>query len=123
MVPEGKVRGQIERFSGKLSAGLPKTARRMVREVLYGIQSRGSVLLSEIVRCLCEPVGMKKRIDPQALLVVNPTDIVKAYGMAMPYLVRVRDGYWCCKVVAAWRGPGRGGAGVPGAVLAAGSRL
>ena len=115
-----KIRGQIDRFSGKLSAGLPKTARRMVREVLHGIQSRGSVLLSEIARCLSEPTSMKKRIerlgrqlsrpgldralsrallrqarqriDRQSLLVIDLTDIVKPYGRAMPYLARVRDG-------------------------------
>ena len=54
----------------------------------------------------------RRRIDPQALLVVDSTDIVKPYAKAMPCLARVRDGstgqlrngYWCCTVVAAWRG-------------------
>ncbi|HSR52013.1 MAG TPA: transposase [Acidobacteriota bacterium] len=135
-----KVRVQIRRFSGKLSEELPKTARRMVGEVLHGIQSRGSVLLSEIARSLAEPVSLKKRIerlsrqldrrgldralsrsllqeaggklDDEALLVVDPTDIVKPHGRRMPYLAQVRDGsegelregYWCCLAVAAWRG-------------------
>ena len=45
-----RIRERIAEFSGKVSAGLPKTARRMVREVLDGVQSRGSVRLSEMAR-------------------------------------------------------------------------
>ena len=43
-----RIREKIAEFSGKVSEGLPKTARRMVQEVLYGVQSRGSVRLSEM---------------------------------------------------------------------------
>ena len=59
----GKIRGKIEAFSGKLSRGLPKVGQRLVREVLYGVQSRGSVRLSEIGRALGETTGMKKVIE------------------------------------------------------------
>ena len=53
----------MERFSGKLSYGLPKVGRRLVHEVLYGIQARGSVRLSEIARSLAESSTLKKTIE------------------------------------------------------------
>ena len=46
------IRAQIRQFSGEVSVGLPKTAARLVREVIYGVQSRASVRLSEIGRAL-----------------------------------------------------------------------
>jgi len=131
---------KVAEFSGKVSQGLPQTARRLVREVLWGIQSRGSVRLSEIARSLEEETSMKKiierlsrqlnrpglreqvtenmldlaarRIGEETLLVLDPTDISKRYARKMEYLARVRDGsdggirdgYWCCQVVAARRG-------------------
>ena len=92
----------------------------MVREVLYGVQCRASVRLSEIGRALSERTGMKKvierlsrqlnraglrqrvrknllewaagQIDEETLLVVDPTDIRKPYAEKMEYLARVRDG-------------------------------
>jgi hypothetical protein len=115
-----RIRAKIAEFSGKVSFGLPKTARRLVHEVLYGVQSRGSVRLSEIARSLDERVSMKKiierlsrqlnrfglrervrenlldlassRIDQNSLLVLDPTDISKRYAEKMQYLARVRDG-------------------------------
>lgn len=115
-----KIQGQIERFSGKLSPGLSKPAGRMVREVLVGVQARGSVRLSEIARALDEAVTMKKvierlgrhlgrrevrrqvqanllrlgarRIGEETLLVVDLTDISKPYAQGMEHLARVRDG-------------------------------
>jgi len=58
-----KIREEIHEFSGKLSAGLPKTAQRLVREVIFGVQSRGSVRLSEIARSLEEKTSIKKIIE------------------------------------------------------------
>ena len=58
-----RIREKVTEFSGKVSAGLPKTAGRLVREVVYGMQSRGSVRLSEIARSLEEPTRMKKVIE------------------------------------------------------------
>ena len=55
-----KIREQILRFSGEVSVGLPKTAARLVREVIYGVQTRGSVRLSEIARALEETIRLKK---------------------------------------------------------------
>lgn len=115
-----KIQGQIERFSGKVSRGLTKPAARMVREVLVGVQARGSVRLSEIGRALNETTALKKvierlgrhlrrrevrervqqnllelgadRVGKETLLIVDPTDISKPYARKMEHLARVRDG-------------------------------
>ena len=55
-----KLREQIIKFSGVLSAGLPKTARRFVLEMVYGIQARQSVRLTEIGRALEEKIALRK---------------------------------------------------------------
>ena len=115
-----RIREKVAEFSRKVSQGLPKTAGRLVTEVVYGIQSRGSVRLSEIARSLEEKTAMKKiierlsrqlnrpglgeqvtgnlldlaakRMGEETLLVVDPTDISKRYARKMEYLARVRDG-------------------------------
>ena len=58
-----KIREQIRQFSREVSVGLSKTAARMVREVIYGVQSRGSVRLSEIIRALEEGIELKKVVE------------------------------------------------------------
>ncbi len=55
-----KVREQIIKFSGELSIGWPKVARRFLAEALYGIQARQSVHLTEIARALKEKIPLKK---------------------------------------------------------------
>ena len=55
-----KMRAHLDDFSGKLSAGLSKPARRFVSEALYGIAARGSVRLSEIGRALEETIALAK---------------------------------------------------------------
>ncbi len=47
-----KLREQMVLFSGELSSGLPKVARRFVAEMVFGIQARGSVRLTEVGRAL-----------------------------------------------------------------------
>ena len=115
-----KIREQLREFSGKVSEGLPKTAARLIREVLYGMQCRASVRLSEIARALEEEIALKKvierlsrqlnrqglrgavgknllelaawRVEKETLLIVDPTDVSKPYARKMQYLARVRDG-------------------------------
>lgn len=117
-----RIQGQILKFAGELSVGLPKVARRAVAEILYGIQSRGSVMLSEIARSLDEATRMKKIIErlgrqlsrtelrhkvrerqlelaacalrdrEDPLLVLDLTDVAKPYAREMEYLAQVRDG-------------------------------
>lgn len=115
-----RIRAQIEKFSGNLSAGLPRVGRRLVREVLYGVQARGSVRLSEIARSLGGTTSLKKTIErlgrqlarpglrehvqesllleasrlvgEDTLLVIDPTDLTKPYARKMEHLAQVRDG-------------------------------
>jgi hypothetical protein len=115
-----KTRGYLREFSGSLSAGLSKPARRFVGEALYGIAARGSCRLSEIGRSLEEAIALIKtetrlsnnlarpelrshvgdavlsqgsaRITDRTLLVLDLSDIAKPYAEKMEYLARVRDG-------------------------------
>ncbi len=43
--------------------GLPKVVRRFVAEMLYGIQARQSVRLTEVSRALGEKVSVKKSVE------------------------------------------------------------
>ena len=106
-----KLRHQIDLFSGKLCADMGKVLTRFVGEMVYGLQCRGSVRLSEIARSLNEKTSLKKRIDrlsrnlghsaladtlgravlvegaprieKDTLLIVDPTDITKKYAKKM----------------------------------------
>lgn len=88
--------------------------------MLYGIQARGSVRLSEVARGLEEKASLKKvierlsrnlarrglaegigeavlregagKVGQDTLLIVDPTDITKKYAKKMECLGRVRDG-------------------------------
>ena len=42
-----RLREQIGRFSGELSKGLPKVSKRLVSELVYGIQANRSVVLTK----------------------------------------------------------------------------
>ena len=55
-----RLREHIIKFSGELSAGLPKVACRFITEAIYGIQARQSVRLTEIARSLGEEISIKK---------------------------------------------------------------
>jgi len=115
-----KLREQMIRFSGELSAGLPKVGRRFVAEMIFGIQARGSVRLTEVGRALGESIALKKteerlsrqlgrrgldrklqrrlieqaagRIEDDTLLVLDLSDVTKKYAEKMEHLARVRDG-------------------------------
>jgi len=115
-----KLREQMVRFSGELSAGLPKVTRRLVTEMIFGIQARGSVRLTEVGRALGERISLKKtegrlsrqlgrerldrdiqqrlieqaapRIEEDTLLVLDLSDVTKKYAEKMENLARVRDG-------------------------------
>jgi hypothetical protein len=97
-----------------------KVTQRFVEEMLYGIQARGSVRLSEVARSLEESISLKKvierlsrnlarrglaqaigeavlnegavKVKEDTLLIVDPTDITKKYATTMEYLAQVRDG-------------------------------
>jgi len=115
-----KLREQMVRFSGELSAGLPKVVRRFIAEMTFGIQARGSVRLTEVGRALGEKISLKKteerlsrqlgrrglerriqrrlielaapRIEEDTLLVLDLSDVTKKYAEKMENMGRVRDG-------------------------------
>lgn len=74
-----KLREQMVRFSGELSAGLPKVGRGFVAEMIFGIQHR-----------LIEQAA--PRIEDDTLLVLDLSDMTKKYAEKMVNLGRVRDG-------------------------------
>jgi len=115
-----KMKRQIDIFSGKLSKGVPKSGRRLIKEALYGIQVRQSVRLTEICRALQEPISLKKtedrlcyqinrkglgkkvtqnmiqegsiRVEDDTLLIIDLSDISKKYAKKMEYMTGVHDG-------------------------------
>ena len=115
-----KLREQMVQFSGELSAGLPKVLRRFMTEMIYGIQARQSLRLTEISRALGEKISVKKnverlsrqlgrlglwravtgrllkmaarRIGEATLLILDILDLSKKYAKRMEYMAKVRDG-------------------------------
>ena len=130
-----KLRQQIHYFSGELCTNLGKVSSRFVEEAIFGISASGSVRLTEIGRALEEKIDLhathkrlsrnladeklesaleerllqlgSKRINPDTLLIVDPSDLQKKYAQKMEYLADVRDGsekiigkgYWLCDVI------------------------
>jgi hypothetical protein len=135
-----KLRVQIHDFSGKLSPRFSRPLGRFVEQMLYGILVSKDVKLSQIGRALEEPISPKKtedrlstnlnsegladtlldevarlgsrRVQKDALLILDTSDIRKVYARKMEYLARVRDGsakelvdgYWLCEVLACQAG-------------------
>jgi hypothetical protein len=115
-----KLKGQIEEFSGILSKGLPKVAKRLVGETIYGILCRQSVHVAEIARSLNEGIrliktlnrlcrqlgreGLEERVtnklieegarhvEKETLLIADVSDVSKKYAKKMEHLAEVRDG-------------------------------
>jgi hypothetical protein len=135
-----RLRVQIHDFSGKLSPRFSKPLGRFVEQMLYGILVSKDVKLSQIGRALEEPISLKKtedrlstnlnsdgladilmdeiarlgsrRVQKDALLILDTSDIRKVYAKKMEYLARVRDGsakelvdgYCLCDVIACQSG-------------------
>lgn len=115
-----KLRYKITKFSGILSKGLDKTARRFIQEAIYGIIASQSVMLTEIGRQLESRVSLKKieerfsrqlikpgiwnflqksilslageKVKERTLLILDLSDLKKKYAEKMEYLATVRDG-------------------------------
>ena len=114
------VKGQLSKFSGIISQGLPKAKQKLVREMLYGIQASKDVKLSSITRSLNEPIpliktedrlsrnlddrdfteeinkqicrlGSKKVLDDM-VIAIDPGDIRKQYASKMECLCKIHDG-------------------------------
>jgi hypothetical protein len=115
-----KLRYKITKFSGILSKGLDKTARRFVQEAIYGIIASESVMLTEIGRQLESRISLKKteerfsrqlikpgiwnciqnsilslakeRIKEKTLLILDLSDLKKQYAEKMEHR---RDNTFC----------------------------
>jgi len=115
-----KLREQIHQFSGKLSPQFSVPKRRFVEEMIYGIQAKQDVKLSQIARALEEDIPLSKtenrlsrnldgegmdgvltdsliklgshRVHRDTLLILDISDVSKRYAKRMEYLGRVRDG-------------------------------
>jgi len=115
-----KLREQMARFSGELSSGFPKVVRRFMEDMIYGVQARQSVRLTEVSRALGGKTSVKKTeerlsrqigrswlweavterlvrlaaraVERETLLILDLSDLCKKYARKMEYLARVRDG-------------------------------
>ena len=114
------VKGQLSKFSGIISKGLPKTKQRLVREMIYGIQASKDIKLSNITRSLNEPIpliktedrlsrnlddrdfteeingqicrlGSRKVLDDM-VIAIDPGDIRKRHASRMECLCKIHDG-------------------------------
>jgi hypothetical protein len=114
------VKGQLSKFSGIISKDLPKAKRRLIREMLYGIQAAKDVKLSNITRSLNEPLALIKTEDrlsrnlddrdftevinhqicrlgsknvlDDMVIAIDPGDIRKKYATKMEGLCKIHDG-------------------------------
>ncbi len=114
------VKGQLSKFSGIISKDLPKPKRRLVREMIYGIQAGKDVKLSNITRSLNEPIPLIKTEDrlsrnlddrdfteeinheicrlgsgkvlDDMVIAIDPGDIRKKHASRMECLCKIHDG-------------------------------
>jgi hypothetical protein len=114
------IKGQLSKFSGIISKGLPKAKQRLVREMIYGIQAGKDIKLSSITRSLNEPIPLIKtedrlsrNLDDQdftkeindqicrlgsrnvlddMVVAIDPGDIRKRYASRMECLCKIHDG-------------------------------
>ncbi|KKK80058.1 hypothetical protein LCGC14_2827290, partial [marine sediment metagenome] len=115
-----RLREQIHDFSGKLIPHFSRPTRRFIEQMLYGIQAKGDVKLSEIARSLNESIPLIKtetrlsrnladngleqallfdiakmgsrRVKKDTLLLIDPSDVCKPHAKKMEHLAFVRDG-------------------------------
>jgi len=115
-----KLKLQISKFSGIISKGFSKPKRRLIKELVYGIQASKDVKLSNIARSLKERIPLIKTEDrlsrnlddvdfsesinntisrlasnkilKDTVLALDPGEIVKPYAKKMENLCDVRDG-------------------------------
>jgi len=111
---------QSNKFSGTISKNLGKVKKRLVKEMIYGIQASKDVKLSNISRALMEPVPLIKtedrlsrnlnnedltttinnnilrladdKVDDTMVIALDPGDMMKPYAKAMENLCNIYDG-------------------------------
>jgi hypothetical protein len=116
----GKIKSQITRFSHKISGDFKKPTRKLIVQMLYGIQASKDVKLSNIARSLNEEIPLiktetrlsrnlgrmgltdrinkglvregGKRVQKDTVIALDLSDLDKPYAQKMEYLALVRDG-------------------------------
>jgi len=112
-----KIREQIHEFMGIIYPRFSKPKAEFIWEMIYGIEASQDVKLSEIARSLGEEILLKKtserlsrnlkeaglgkrlneivakdgarRVKADTLIVVDSTDVHKAYARRMEYLAHI----------------------------------
>jgi hypothetical protein len=111
---------QSNKFSGTISKNLGKVKKRLIKEMIYGIQASKDVKLSNISRALNEPIPLIKtedrlsrnlcdddltstindnilrladdKVDDTMVIAIDPGDMMKPYAKAMENLCNIYDG-------------------------------
>jgi hypothetical protein len=114
------LKAQLSKFSGILSKGFKKPKKRLIKEMLYGIEASKDVKLSNISRILKEGQALIKtedrlsrnlddedftdpineevlrlaasRVTEDMVIAIGPGDLRKRYAKKMEFLDNVRDG-------------------------------
>lgn len=114
------LKGQLSKYSGIISKGFNKAKRKLIREMLYGIQASKDVKLSNISRTLKEDQALIKtedrlsrnlddedfteeineqicrlgasKVTDDMVIAIDPGDIRKKYARKMEFLGKVYDG-------------------------------
>jgi len=114
------IKGQMSKFSGIISQNLSKPKRRLVREMVYGIQAAKDIKLSSVTRVLNEPIPLLKtedrlsrnlddqdftyelnnqvcrlgsaKVTDDMVIAIDPGDIRKRYASKMEHICKVHDG-------------------------------
>jgi len=114
------LKGQISKFSGIISKGLSKPKRKLIKEIVYGVQASKDIKLSHITRALNESIPLIKtenrlsrnlddrdfteeinnqicrlgsaKILDDMVIAIDPGDIRKKYASKMENLCKVHDG-------------------------------
>ncbi|NIW11912.1 MAG: hypothetical protein GWN33_16025, partial [Gammaproteobacteria bacterium] len=115
-----KIKAQLSKFSGIISKGFPKVKKRLIKELLYGIQATKDMKLSNISRSLNEQQPLIKTEDrlsrnlddvdftdginreicrlgaskvlEEMVIAIDLGDIRKRYARKMQYLGGIHDG-------------------------------
>jgi len=114
------IKGQIAKFSGIIGKGLPKPKRKLVKELLYGIQASKDIKLSCVSRSLNESIPLIKtenrlsrnlddrdftgeinreicrlgsaKVVNDMVIAIDPGDIRKKHASKMECLCKIHDG-------------------------------
>lgn len=114
------LKGQLSKFSGIISKSFKQPKKKLIKEMLYGIQASKDVKLSNISRTLKEEQSLIKtedrlsrnlddedfsdsinreicrlgasKVTDDMVIAIDPGDIRKKYAKKMEFLGRVRDG-------------------------------